>query len=147
MATYTENYGLMKADYEDSIIYTDLNENMDIIDEQMALTEENIAGISEKIGTPDAGETVFSLLKAGGCIIKSIQHVQYELPNNQTNSTISINTVDPTKCIALYERLSTGSNNLSIKYTIETDSIQLEHPNYTNSAYVWRVGFWIIEFN
>lgn len=65
MSTYTENYDLIKPDEEDFYDVQNFNENMDSIDMQMALTEEEIAGVSEKIGTSEdeITNTVFGKLK------------------------------------------------------------------------------------
>lgn len=64
MATFTEHYDLIKPGTDDYYDVADFNENMDAIDTQLYQAEQDMAGISEKIGNPgDEGEdTLFGLL-------------------------------------------------------------------------------------
>lgn len=64
MATFTEHYDLIKPGTDDYYDVADFNENMDAIDTQLYQTEQDMAGVSEKIGNPgDEGEdTLFGLL-------------------------------------------------------------------------------------
>lgn len=64
MATFTEHYDLIKPGTDDYYDVADFNENMDAIDTQLYQAEQDIAGVSEKIGNPgDKGEdTLFGLL-------------------------------------------------------------------------------------
>ena len=52
MATYTENYNLVKPDDTDYYSVSDFNENMDIIDAQLAaneVIEEKIDAVSDSL--------------------------------------------------------------------------------------------------
>lgn len=64
MATFTEHYDLIKPGTDDYYDVADFNENMDAIDAQLYQAEQDMAGVSEKIGNPgDEGEdTLFGLL-------------------------------------------------------------------------------------
>ena len=63
MATYTENYNLTLPAENEYYNVEDFNENFETIDTMMAENESVSNEINEKIGTPENGETVFSLLK------------------------------------------------------------------------------------
>ena len=66
MATYTENYNLIKPDEEDYYDVADFNENMDTLDSAMAAAEAAAEEVSAKIGTPaESGQTVFSSHSVG----------------------------------------------------------------------------------
>lgn len=57
MATFTEHYDLIKPGTDDYYDVADFNENMDAIDTQLYQAEQDMAGVSEKIGNPgDEGE-------------------------------------------------------------------------------------------
>lgn len=64
MATFTEHYDLIKPGTDDYYDVADFNENMDAIDTQLYQAEQDMAGVSEKIGNPgDEGtDTIFGLL-------------------------------------------------------------------------------------
>lgn len=64
MATFTEHYDLIKPGTDDYYDVADFNENMDTIDTQLYQAEQDMAGVSEKIGNPgDQGtDTIFGLL-------------------------------------------------------------------------------------
>ena len=64
MATFTEHYDLIKPGTDDYFDIADFSENMDAIDTQLYQAEQDMAGVSEKIGNPgDEGEdTLFGLL-------------------------------------------------------------------------------------
>lgn len=64
MATFTEHYDLIKPGSDDYYDVADFNENMDAIDTQLYQAEQDMAGVSEKIGNPgDEGtDTIFGLL-------------------------------------------------------------------------------------
>ena len=150
LATFTENYNLIKPDEADYYDVADFNENMDTLDAAMATVETEIDGISEKIGTPASeGDTLFSLLQnnqtAGLSVIKSLQHHLYEVPTGTKGGTISITEVDTTKCIVLFERLSNNtSSDIGVEYTLNATSIDLVHESTSTSGSLF--GFWIIEF-
>lgn len=156
MSTFTEHYDLIKPGSEDYYDVQDFNENMDTIDAQLAEAEAKIQtlnaeldAISERIGTPEAGETIFSLLKAGGTsVIKSIQYKTYAPATSDTDSaTIPISPVNLNKTFVIFERLHNyGSYETAqnIQYTLTENSIQVKH--YKNSNGAITVGFWIIEF-
>lgn len=64
MATFTEHYDLIKPGNDDYYDVADFNENMDAIDTQLYQAEQDLTGVSEKIGNPgDEGtDTLFGLL-------------------------------------------------------------------------------------
>lgn len=150
MATFTENYNLIKPSEEDYYDVQDFNENMDTIDGQMAEQEQQTAAIDEKIGTPTTeGTTLFSLLEAsdqGNSIIKSIQHVTYQANGYVDGDSIPITTVNPQKSFAIFERLrdSTSTGCIGVQYTLKADAIDFTITSITNQV-VW-MGFWIVEF-
>lgn len=149
MSTFTENYNLIKPGEQDFYDIQDFNENMDTIDAQMMQAETELNGIGEKIGTPEnEGDTVFSLLSqknAGTQFIKSIQYTTYTPTGNTiTTATLNINTVDPAKCVVLFERLYNEEGSIhSVKYTLGENAISLKH---TAAKGGFTVGFWVVEF-
>lgn len=153
MATYTDNYNLIKPDEADYFSVEDINENMDVIDTQLAQYEgigEKVDTVANKIGEPtESGQTIFSLLAnnsgEGVKVIKSIQHVNYIY--GTTNTTVAINAVDTTRCIVLFERLqdTTNSGVACIEYTLNSTNLVISHGDGSYSAKI-RAGFWIIEF-
>lgn len=147
MATYTENYNFLLTEVEDAFDITDYNENFKTIDTLMAENETAVNEVNEKIGTPENGETIFSLLKTGGSIIKSIQHVVYSNEQNNSSGKVTFDTVDPSKTIIIFERLTDLSNYSAspISYSLEESSISITHNSY--SANSLKFGFWIVEFN
>ena len=149
MATYTENYNLLLTEAEDYFDITDYNENFEAIDTLMAENDAVVNEVNKKLGVPDENETFFSLLKTGGSIIKSIQKVTYTIVNDTTSGSVSINTVNPKKCIVIFERLQNNFTYLTrINYTLNEDSLLIEHLSYnTNDIRSNLFGFWIIEFN
>lgn len=150
MSTFTENYSLIKPDEADYYDVADFNENMDAIDTLMAETEQEMTAISEKIGTPtEEGQTIFSLLannsSEGVSVVKSLQHFIYSVPEDTTSGSISISSVDPAKCLVLFERLyNATSSNIGVKYTLSETKLSLTHSSTANSNSYF--GFWIVEF-
>ncbi len=152
MAEFTEHYDLIKPAQEDFYDVTDFNENMDAIDAQMAETEQEIEGVSEKIGEPsDTGsDTLFGCLQqltggeGGGVkILKSIQHIIVSCTTNGT-TTKDIATVDPSRCVVLFERLFDGSDDHArIEYELSANTLKITH---TTAVYYVTAGFWILEF-
>ncbi|WP_458407107.1 hypothetical protein [Anaerotignum sp.] len=147
MATYTENYGLTLPEAVDAYNIADYNENFESIDTLLAENEFNVSEVNKKLGTPDEGETIFSLLKSGGSIIKSIQYVTYSNTDGVTKKTLSINPVNLSKTIVIFERLkdTVDTGATACWYTLSETSIAVEHPDYYTD--VIRYGFWVIEFN
>lgn len=147
MSTFTENYNLIKPNPTDYYDVADYNENFDAIDALMAENEETAREINRKLGTPEGEETVFSLLKGGNSIIKSIQRVTYNRPLNTKNGSIKIKEVNPEKCIVLFERLFDTTNyGLSkLEYTLTATAIDVSHSSVGSDTLI--VGFWVIEFN
>lgn len=152
MATYTENYDLVKPAEEDFYSVADFNENMETIDTALAETAGQMDGMGDtlaemngKIGTAaDTGEdTLFGLLHGGGSLIKSLQHVTFSVIAGETSGSVSINTVDPAKCFVLFERLKDTSSISSVQYTLEATSIKIKHPSLNGGTLI--VGFWVIE--
>ncbi len=155
MATFTENYNLIKPGEEDYYDVQDFNENMDAIDAQLMETEQEMAGVSEKIGVSgDTGsETVFGRLaqlaantSTTGSAIKSAQYVTYSLSKDATSGTCKLKTVDPKKCFVIMERLCDNSGSLAyLRYTLSATELSLSHISYSTSHTI-VFGFWIIEF-
>ena len=150
MATYTENYNLIKPDEEDYYDVTDFNENMDTLDGAMAATENTAAEISARIGTPaENGQTLFSLLgqksSTGMTGIKSIQRVVYTLNKTKTSDSVDIQPVTPANCIALYELLYCSYDGTpKLLYTIKDSVVEFEFAQ--NNSQTTIIGLWIIEF-
>lgn len=151
MATFTENYNFIKPGEEDYYDVQDFNENMDAIDAQLMATEQELTGVSEKIGAPadTEAETVFGRLAQlaagmgkGISIAKSMQHIIYKVPAGTTSTRQNIVTVNPEKCFVLFEAY--GNNNVVITYELEADSLILTHNSYYNDPSA-KFGFWIIE--
>ena len=150
MSTFTENYNLIKPDESDYYDVADFNENMDTIDAMMAETEAVMEEINEKIGTPaNPEQTIFSMLSNTNTeiirTVKTIQHVTYNPA--QDDSSISIDTVDPSRCIVLLERLRDASSNgnASIGYTLNSNSLEVTQYDAVYTS-ILLFGFWIIEF-
>ncbi len=153
MATYTENFDLIKPDDEDYYDVADFNANMDIIDEALA---ESVGG-SDKIGEPEDSilSTVFGKLNGfispdgkGVRTVKSIQRVLYRVPTSN-NRTVSIAHVDTSRCLVLYRRYfdrGNGNDNTeAINYTLNSDSVSFSHSSYGADPKI-TVELWIIEF-
>ena len=151
MATYTENYNLTMPEEEDYYDVEKFNENFETIDALMAENEKATTEINEKIGTPENGESIFSLLKNSDIsLIKSIQKVKYTIAKDTSSGSISINEVNPEKCIVIFERLndSTSSGCIRLDYTLTATSINVSHHSYDYSTIRDNLfGFWVIEFN
>lgn len=153
MATYTENYNLTKPEAADFYSVEDMNDNMDSIDSLLAEGESTMERIDGKIGTAEGDETVLGMLqemKSGmgtGGLIKSLQRVTHTVPASSNSSSVSISTVDPSKCLVIMERLEDDTNSGCDKllYTLEASKISMTH--YSRSSTNIRLGFWIIEFN
>lgn len=144
MSTFTENYDFIKPSVEDPYDIQDFNENMDAIDALLAENETAMEQVNEKIGTPEdtGNNTVFGLLKNGGSLIKSIQHVTHT--DTSSLIPISINPVDPEKCIVILERLQQSNEKfIEINYRLESSVL---YAHIYASGYSAKAGFWIIEF-
>ena len=146
MSTYTETYGLIKADEDEAYDVQVFNDNFNTIDEVMAETEAELAKISEKIGSPeDSGEnTVFGKLNSGGSLVKSIQMVDLSMPCNDSISTESIQPVNPDKCYVSMQYLNSFTGLYS-NYTLTQNSISAS-AKHSNSEAVAKMRFQIIEF-
>ena len=149
MATYTENYSLLKPGEEDFYSIEDFNENMDTIDTLMAENETAVNGIDGKIGNPgDTGTgTLFGAVAAAGnntgSVIKSIQRVT-AYGNISLSKTIDINKVDTSKTFVIMERLRGAvDSHASVSYSLSSTSITVSASNSSNEI---SIGFWIIEF-
>lgn len=154
MATFTENYNLIKPSEEDYYDVQDFNENMDAIDGQMMETAAEVDGIGNKIGTAaDKGtETVFGKLNqissgmTGVQLVKSIQYVTYSPSNGASSGTCSIRTVNPSRCFVIFERLNDNSDNGTdyVTYDLYADHINVSHLSHSFSSL--KLGFWVVEF-
>ena len=145
MATYTENYNLIMPEEGDYYNIESFNDNFEAMDVLMAENESATTEINKKIGTPESGETLFSLLKSGGSVIKSIQRVTYSRPSSATSGSVEIKSVNPEKSVVIFERLYDGNPTEKINYTLTETSIECTHTASSSSNLL--VGFWIIEFN
>lgn len=143
MATYTENYNLIMPEENDFYNVENYNENFQMIDDVMATAENELSKLNDKIGTPDdnGNKTVFGLLNSGTSFIKSIQHI---IRSTDDSNTVSINTVDPSKCIVIMERLQfPNTKNSSVTYDLEASIFT---STISADGYFASAGFWIIEF-
>ena len=149
MATYTENYDLTLTEPEDVFDIQDFNGNFEAIDTMMAENETVLHDVNEKIGIPDAGETIFSLLKNNSIsLIKSIQTVTAShSTSNEKQSTLNIETVDPAKCIVLMDRMQdTTAGSLSISYSLAETALSVTTGSSSSNGNI-KIRFQIIEFN
>lgn len=149
MATYTEHYNLTMPDEDDYYNVEDFNENFEMIDTLMAENEAISNEISDKIGTPEDGETIFSLLKnSSNSIIKSIQRILYTYSSSNPSASMEISEVIPSKCVVILERLHDSSNSgtAPVAYTLNATTLDISHGIGTLSNNL-KLGFWIIEFN
>ena len=147
MATYTENYNLTMPEEEDYYNVEDFNENFETIDTLMAENEKATAEINEKIGTPENGETIFSLLKnSNSSIIKSIQTVSVSHGTiNAKETVVNINTVTPSKCIVLMDRMEDSTSfDVAVSYTLAESKLTVN--TKASSSGVITLQFQIIEF-
>lgn len=158
MATYTENFDLIKPDDEDYYDVADFNANMDIIDAELGAVAEqaNSAEIADKIGQPGdtVPNTVFGKMNGfisedgkGVRIIKSIQRVTDCIRGTSSpqNKTYEITPVDASRSIVIMERMGEDSdNNPAITYVLNNDGITISYSFTVN--YRTNIGFWVIEF-
>lgn len=156
MATFTENYNLIKPSEEDYYDVQDFNENMDAIDGQMMETAAEVDGIGNKIGTAaDEGtETVFGKLNqisgkmTGVQLVKSIQHIKYAnaASGNNASRIVAIEPVNPERSLVFcHDAASSNALNMQYSFTLNTDSISVSHPSFSD-ANVVVLYFQIIEF-
>lgn len=125
-----------------------LRENFETIDTLMAETENGIHEVNEKIGSPSDTErtSLFGCLNSSGnSVIKSIQRVTYSPLTSQTSQDITINTVDPTKCFVIFERLY-DHNDFITKIDYMLHDTYLAVTNNSTTVHSLDVAFWIIEF-
>lgn len=152
MATYTENFDLIKPDDEEYYDVADFNANMDIIDEALAES----AGGADKIGEPsDTGlNTVFGKMNGfisedgqGVRIIKSIQRITDSLRGSESwaTKTYPIKPVNLERSLIIMERLG-GDTDFTpgITYTPAENSITISY--YFSTVHTAYLGFWVIEF-
>lgn len=144
MATFTENYNLIKPSEEDYYDVQDFNENMDTIDGQIAETAQQtaqtaaeVAGIREKIGSygDTQPETIFGQfqnLSSKVSTVKSIQRFVLSPPQGTGATIFPIQRVDPSRCIVLIQRLKERS--LQVVYTLSAEQLEVEHSTYTTSV-------------
>ncbi len=154
MAEFTENYELIKPSSDDYYDVADFNENMDAIDGALAETNAVAAAaastaeeVNEKIGTGNEGETIFSLLKAGGNgIVKNVQRFTIEV--NQTDghtvATQALTPVDVNKTIVLSNVISGSPDSISTTHTLTEDSFTLTRISGYNGTI--RKDIQIVEF-
>ena len=134
----------------------EFNENMDMIDAQMAQTEEEVAGVSEKIGADgDTGtETIFGRLAQIGnavqgiSIIKSIQPYRFEMKSISDSKTQAVQPVNKDRCIVLYQLLGDEYNGgaTMVDYTFSGTELSITTHSTSGSERYVLMEFWIIEF-
>ncbi len=144
MAKYTENFNLIKPEDDEYYDVADFNENMDIIDEELAAAA-NSAELADKIGNPgDTGQdTVFGCLSHLG--VKSIQRKVINFSPSAKDQTVNIEPVNVNRCIVISERLGNIEDYLTgFDYVLSNTTLR----SYINSGsrYYLNVGFWIVEF-
>ncbi len=161
MANYTKNYNLILPEQEDYYDVEQFNSNADAIDAQMAETEQKITGLNSKLdellekisaldsklGTAaDTGSnTLYGLLNSRKDVFKSMKRYTYTSTGGQSNYRIPINTVDPTKCFVLVERIvNTNSTLSSYSWSLNADHIYVSHANWTSSG-VLGLAFTVVE--
>ena len=147
LATYTDNYNLLKPDEEDFYSIEDFNDNMDTIDALLAENETATNGIDAKIGNPgDTGtDTLFGAMNNGGAgsIIRKIQYVTVTRTHS-ISETLSIEPVDTTKTFVILEFLKGRTDGtVHIDYKLKTDGIRVDAT--VNDGGI-ALGFWVIEF-
>lgn len=152
MANYTENYNLIMPAQEDYYDVQEFNDNMEAIDTGMAELDAEVSGLGTKldaldtkvttlsgkinaldakIGTQNdaAGtNTLYGLLKNNVPVFKSWNRYTYSNAASVSTGSISINEVDPTRCIVLVERLKNLSSELmNYDFTLNSTEISLNH--------------------
>lgn len=139
MANYTENFNLIKPEDDEYYDVADFNANMDTIDE--ALTEN--AGASELL------QGIVSADGQGVRIIKSIQQVHFRASDcgSSANSYFTVSyplqTVDPSRCILLTERIHQGHGELTpLSPTLTATALEVK---FFNTG-ILEAAFQIIEF-
>lgn len=147
---YSENYNFALPEDGDHYDISPLSENFETLDGILSENESAVEEISDKIGTPaENGQTLFSLLAnnnsgTGFTAIKSLQRALSGNLQGKTSKTIKINSVDPTKCLCILERLQDDCTvTEQLEYELNTDSVTFTAPGLN---YIFTVGLWIIEF-
>lgn len=152
MATFTENYNLIKPSEEDYYDVQDFNENMDTIDEQMKETETETQSINEKIGvsTDTEGETVFGHLnrieansQKGNHIVKCVQRIRFSAPAHASVTEVPITPVDLDRTFVIFE--PPKNTNVTIGYTLNETTLSVNHTSFAEPGGV-KANFQIIEF-
>lgn len=141
MATYTENFNLIKPEDEEYYDVADFNANMDVIDEALA---EN-AGGSEML------QGIISADGQGVRMVKSIQTVYFSQSDGSAydsgNITVNrpIQTVDPTRCIVLAYRVQDHSSTLTyLSFALKANALAVSYYKVSNQPIA--AVFQIIEF-
>lgn len=150
MATFTENYNLIKPGEADYYDVQDFNENMEVIDTQMKATAAEVEDLHGKIGTygdtnPETVFGQFHQLEGAFSAVKSIQHLIYTNTGGQSRGIISIQPVNPERCFVHWARMIDVQNRTSFRYTLEAEKICFTHDNYVSSDII-SLDVYIIEF-
>ena len=144
---YSNNYGLALPEEDDFYDINPISENFAALDEALAETAAETETISDRIGTPPAGQTVFSLLtkqNTNSSVIESIQRIVTPITANSATTVCSLTSVNTAKTFVIMERLK-GTFDLSMTYTLTANALTLNHEKYSSGEN--RIfGFWIIEF-
>ena len=144
---YSNNYGLALPEEDDFYDINPISENFAALDEALAETAAETESISDRIGTPPAGQTLVSLLTQNNTstsAIKSIQHITTSITSDVYVTTCNISTVNPEKCLVIIERLK-KTWDVNLTYTLSANALTLAHDKFNvGDGYIF--GFWIIEF-
>ena len=176
MSTMTENYNLVKPDADDYYDVQDFNENMDIIDTQLAQTElaaeeivseirnisedisemsddifnvsTSVAAVSTAIGTSADSDSSTLFGKLNGIkFIKSIQTIILEANYNNKAFSTTIQTIDPDRCMVLTEKIVfIHDPEVGYNYELTANSISLTLPLIAGYSKTGKFRFQIIEF-
>ena len=177
MANYTENYDLILPEDSDPYNVEDMNTNFAAVDAALYANEQAMADAGEKIDAVgskvdavgskvdtannrigSSGSTgtstlfgqlnnIRSTLAGGSSPIKSIQHLVKDYNYTNKEATLTLNAVNPSKCIVIMERLyDTSTFHAKVEYTLSSTSL-VTVVNRNGNACDATIGFWIIEFN
>lgn len=161
MANYTKNYNLILPEQEDYYDVAQFNSNASAIDTQMAETEQKISGLNtkldnlltkinaldSKLGTAaDTGSnTLYGLLNSRKGIFKSWNRYIYTSIKSTFSGKITIQPVDPARCIVLVERLGTTDGTIKhYTYTLNESSIYITHSGWTSDGTI-DLAFTVLE--
>ena len=136
MATYTENYNLILPEEDDFYNVEDFNENFRSMDTALSTVEAALESIDQKLDQM-AGKS--------SSAVKSIQTIiTTDFNTNNANLTESIQTVEPSRCIVIADKLmdSTGGS-AKFSYTLSANNITV---SCSGPSGYGKMMFQIVEF-